>query len=145
MAGGVRAAAHVGSGLALPIRLQLLGALLVEGGRDEVRTALPELAAQALGDGGEGHRCGVAQAGTSAPDAGARRRHRPQQVLDILTAREREVVDVLATGATNKAIAERLFISEKTVAVHMSNMMAKLGVTNRTEAAAVARDLAPAD
>ena len=65
--------------------------------------------------------------------------------LDILTAREREVLDVLATGATNKAIAERLFISEKTVAVHVSNVMAKLGVTNRTEAAAVARDLAPAD
>ena len=65
--------------------------------------------------------------------------------LDILTSREREVLDVLATGATNKAIAERLFISEKTVAVHVSNVMAKLGVSNRTEAAAVARDLAPAD
>ena len=47
--------------------------------------------------------------------------------LDILTAREREVLDVLATGATNKAIAERLFISEKTVSVHVTNLLAKLG------------------
>ncbi len=43
------AAAHVGAGLALPIRLRLLGALLAEGGRDEVRTALPELARARLG------------------------------------------------------------------------------------------------
>lgn len=65
--------------------------------------------------------------------------------LDILTAREREVLDVLATGATNKAIAERLFISEKTVSVHVTNLLAKLGAANRTEAAALARELAPAD
>jgi DNA-binding NarL/FixJ family response regulator len=65
--------------------------------------------------------------------------------LDILTGREREVLDVLATGATNKAIAERLFISEKTVSVHVTNLLAKLGVTNRTEAAAVFMDLAVTD
>ncbi len=65
--------------------------------------------------------------------------------LDILTAREREVLDVLATGATNRDIAERLFISQKTVSVHVSNLMAKLGVPNRGAAAALARDLTPAD
>ena len=54
-----------------------------------------------------------------------------------------EVLDVLATGATNRAIAERLFISEKTVSVHVTNLLAKLGVSNRTEAAALARDLTP--
>ncbi len=48
--------------------------------------------------------------------------------LDILTAREREVLEVLATGATNKAIAEQLFISDKTVAVHVSNVLTKLGL-----------------
>lgn len=58
-----------------------------------------------------------------------------------LTPREREVLEVLATGQTNRGIAEELFISEKTVSVHVTNLMAKLGVTNRTAAAAVGREL----
>ena len=49
------------------------------------------------------------------------------------------MLDVLVTGATNKMIAERLFISEKTVSVHVTNLLAKLGVSNRGEAAALAR------
>ena len=61
--------------------------------------------------------------------------------LNRLTPREREVLDLLATGATNKAIATHLVISEKTVSVHVSNLLAKLGVANRGEAAALARDL----
>lgn len=63
--------------------------------------------------------------------------------LARLTAREREVLDILATGATNRAIAGRLFITEKTVSVHVTNLMAKLDVSNRGEAAALARRLAP--
>jgi DNA-binding NarL/FixJ family response regulator len=58
-----------------------------------------------------------------------------------LTPREREVLDLLATGAPNKMIAADLFISEKTVSVHVSNILAKLGVANRGEAAALARHL----
>ena len=55
-----------------------------------------------------------------------------------LTAREREVLATLTTGATNRQIASRLFISEKTASVHVSNIMRKLGVSNRGEAAALA-------
>ena len=61
----------------------------------------------------------------------------------MLTAREREVLAVLATGATNATIAERLVISKKTVSVHVTNVLAKLGVANHGEAAALARELAP--
>ena len=58
-----------------------------------------------------------------------------------LTPREREVLDLVVTGATNKAIGERLFISEKTVSVHVSNLLAKLGASTRGEAAAIARQV----
>ena len=61
--------------------------------------------------------------------------------LSRLTPREREVLDLLATGATNKTIATTLFITEKTASVHVSNILAKLGVANRGEAAALARGL----
>jgi DNA-binding NarL/FixJ family response regulator len=58
---------------------------------------------------------------------------------DRLTPRERDVLELLTQGATNRAIAQSLFISEKTVALHVSRILAKLGVANRGEAAALAR------
>ncbi len=56
-----------------------------------------------------------------------------------LTARELEVVGLVAEGRSNGQIARQLFISTKTVSVHVSNILAKLGVASRTEAAAVVR------
>lgn len=56
-----------------------------------------------------------------------------------LTPREREVLQVLAEGRTNEQIAATLFMSPKTASVHVSRILAKLEVSNRTEAAAVAR------
>lgn len=56
-----------------------------------------------------------------------------------LTSREREVLELVAAGLTNGEIGRRLFISTKTVSVHVSNILAKLGAGSRTEAAAVAR------
>jgi DNA-binding NarL/FixJ family response regulator len=57
-----------------------------------------------------------------------------------LTARELEVLTLLASGRTNREIGEALFISPKTASVHVSNLMMKLGVANRTEAASRARE-----
>jgi len=58
-----------------------------------------------------------------------------------LTAREQEVLTLVATGATNRQIAERLFISPKTATLHVSNILSKLGVANRVEAATIAHRL----
>jgi DNA-binding CsgD family transcriptional regulator/tetratricopeptide (TPR) repeat protein len=58
--------------------------------------------------------------------------------LPDLTGREREVLSLVAEGWTNKRVGEHLFISPKTVSVHMSNAMRKLDVDSRTEAVAVA-------
>jgi DNA-binding CsgD family transcriptional regulator len=56
-----------------------------------------------------------------------------------LTGREHDVMTLIVEGRTNRQIARQLYISEKTVSVHVSNILAKLGVHSRTEAAAVAR------
>ena len=53
-----------------------------------------------------------------------------------LTAREQEVAALLAEGLTNGQVAERLFISPKTAAVHVSNILTKLGLSSRAEIAA---------
>ena len=55
-----------------------------------------------------------------------------------LTARELEVLTLVAEGRSNRQVAEALFISAKTASVHVSNILAKLGVASRVEAAAVA-------
>jgi DNA-binding NarL/FixJ family response regulator len=62
-------------------------------------------------------------------------------VLAELSPREREVLALVAEGRTNRQIAEALFISPKTASVHVSNILAKLEVSSRGEAAAVAHRL----
>ncbi|MFF7380560.1 AAA family ATPase [Streptomyces massasporeus] len=58
-----------------------------------------------------------------------------------LTSRERDVLRLVAAGHTNRRIAQELFISPKTASVHVSNILGKLGVSGRGEAAAVAHRL----
>src|SRR5436853_416102 len=58
---------------------------------------------------------------------------RPPTPLPELTDREREVLDLLAKGHGNMAIAQRLFLSEKTVRNHVSNVFTKLHVADRAE------------
>ncbi|RAR48254.1 LuxR family maltose regulon positive regulatory protein [Paraburkholderia unamae] len=65
----------------------------------------------------------------------------PPALLDPLTGREIEVLELLALGLRNKVIADRLFLSEFTVKSHLRNINSKLGATGRTEAVAIARRL----
>jgi DNA-binding CsgD family transcriptional regulator len=71
--------------------------------------------------------------------APAQARSAPARSDEALTAREREVLALVAQGRTNREIAGQLYISAKTVSVHISNILAKLGAAGRTEAVAVAR------
>lgn len=59
--------------------------------------------------------------------------------VDLLTEREREVLDLVAQGLSNRAIAAALIITERTVKFHVSAIMGKLDAANRTEAVALAR------
>ena len=70
----------------------------------------------------------------TAADGAADRRPR----LNALTERETEVLQLVALGLSNEQIAGRLFISPRTASVHVSRILAKLGVSSRSEAAAVA-------
>jgi len=75
-----------------------------------------------------------------AADPGVQARHQYG-----LTARELEVLRLVAIGLSNREIAAELFISAKTASVHVSNIMSKLGVANRVEAAALAYRLGLVD
>ena len=61
------------------------------------------------------------------------RRAAPQDDGPISPSREREVATLVAHGLTNAAIAKQLYISPRTAAVHVSNILAKLGLGNRSE------------
>lgn len=60
------------------------------------------------------------------------------EMLEALSQREREVLALMAEGLSNQHIADRLGIGEKTVKTHVSNVLSKLGVTDRTQAAVYA-------
>ncbi|WP_233571577.1 helix-turn-helix transcriptional regulator [Cellulomonas triticagri] len=110
-------------------------ALLTTGDRDAAR----EQAALALATARE---IGAVPLATALGDLSRRARLDlpgvPGGGADVLTAREAEVLALVAEGLSNRQIGERLYISGKTVSVHVSRVLGKLGVGGRTEAVAVA-------
>ncbi|CAM5680166.1 AAA family ATPase OS=Streptomyces tendae OX=1932 GN=GUR47_36560 PE=4 SV=1 [Streptomyces tendae] len=134
------------------VRHRLAGALLASGGEDEraratellrlARTVADHLGARPLSDAvallGRRARLTLGHPGGPAP---ASEPADPAEALG-LTGRERDVLRLVSNGRTNRQIAEELFISPKTASVHVSNILAKLGVSGRGEAAALAHRLA---
>lgn len=64
-----------------------------------------------------------------------------ETLVEPLSERERQILQVVATGASNKEIAQKLYIAEGTVKNHLTNILGKLGVRDRTQAALKAREL----
>jgi DNA-binding NarL/FixJ family response regulator len=64
-----------------------------------------------------------------------------QKLIEPLSELELEILGVLATGASNREIANKLFITEGTVKNHITNILGKLGVRDRTQAALKAKDM----
>jgi DNA-binding NarL/FixJ family response regulator len=111
------------------------GYLMKESGRADLARALEAVAAgQSILDRAVAPRV-LAGAGRTGDDRGPDPRAFP-----FLTEREREILDLVARGLTNAAIAGRLHLSDKTVRNHVSNVFAKLHVTDRAAAVARARD-----
>ncbi len=69
------------------------------------------------------------------------RRNPNQDLVEPLSERELEILAILATGASNREIAAKLYITEGTVKNHVTNILGKLGVRDRTAAALKAREL----
>ena len=68
---------------------------------------------------------------------------RPADALNTLTPREREVLAQIAEGLTNKEIARRLSVSPATIKAHVERIIAKLGVSDRTQAAVLVARAGP--
>jgi DNA-binding NarL/FixJ family response regulator len=120
-------------------RWRLAEALAEAGDRDEAQRQWQLAVATADELGATRLRAALADLGRRAR-LGTGSRAVPGSPLSILTSRELEVLRSLAVGRTNREIGADLFISDKTVSVHVSNILAKLGAASRTEAAAIAHD-----
>ncbi|MFI8960673.1 BREX system ATP-binding domain-containing protein [Streptomyces sp. NPDC053493] len=130
------------------VRHRLADALLAEGGRrEEAAALLREAHATAVRLGAHPLREDVellaarARLAPLTADPAAPPAPEPEGDAFGLTPREQDVLRLVADGRTNRQIAEELFISPKTASVHVSNILAKLGVSGRGEAAALAHRL----
>lgn len=121
-------------------RWRLAEALLDRGSRDESQAALRAAQQAAIELGAAGLRAGI--------EALARRARLPLPGVEVadagdlgLTPREAEVLELVAAGRTNREIGAALYITAKTASVHVSNILAKLRVDDRYQAADRAREL----
>jgi DNA-binding CsgD family transcriptional regulator len=119
-------------------RVGLAGALL-ERGRTADLSRARELARVAQG---EARRLGMPGPERRAAALGEQA-GRAARAADPLTAREREIAGLVAAALTNRQIAERLVLSERTVESHVGSILAKLGCANRTEVATATLGAAP--
>jgi DNA-binding CsgD family transcriptional regulator/tetratricopeptide (TPR) repeat protein len=123
---------HPDASMALParatLRLALATALLAAGDRDRAREQARIARDTELGSWPGWRR--------DRTEALLRRLEGPRRLDGVLTPREREVASLIAEGLTNGQLAERLYISPKTAAVHVSNILTKLGLSGRAEVAA---------
>lgn len=93
--------------------------------------------------GGEVYVTPTLAAGLLMEMAGSRARPRQESgPMDELTERERQILELVADGQTNKEIGRRLYLTEKTVKHYMTNILQKLQVRNRVEAALLAQKVA---
>ncbi|MEU7817611.1 helix-turn-helix transcriptional regulator, partial [Pseudonocardia sp. NPDC049154] len=128
-------------------RVRRAEARLAAAGRTEDRAAAARLREEAVADLdaaiGAAERLGAEPLRARATDVRERagsRRPRPEPVAEgagPLTPREAAVLALVAEGRTNRQVGEALYISEKTVSVHLSRVTAKLGAAGRTDAVAI--------
>ncbi|WP_042174441.1 AAA family ATPase [Streptomyces sp. NBRC 110035] len=122
--------------------LLLLGRALLAGGAPrEAREHLREAVAIA-------HRCGCVALARRAREelvgAGGRMREVTVSPLDILTGTERTVATLVASGVSNREAAESLFVTVRTVELHLTSIYRKLGITRRADLAGILREETPA-
>lgn len=84
---------------------------------------------------GEGYVAPALAAGLLAGMAAEQKITKPGDPLEALTERERQVLELVAAGLSNREVGEQLYLSEKTIKHYMTIIMEKLGVRNRVEAA----------
>ncbi|MFF2488534.1 LuxR C-terminal-related transcriptional regulator [Microbacterium sp. NPDC058062] len=136
------AAARDGHGLPIQFahraRLRLAEALVASGDRAGADAALAELRDQIPATGDTLFARWADELSARAGLGGD-----PGTRIASLTERESQVLELVARGMTNPQIGRELFISPKTASIHVSSILTKLGVANRTEAAAFAREARP--
>lgn len=128
-----------------PDYLVLAEVLLAQGNVEQAESLLRRLHEAAVAQHRPGSAVQIAALRSSVlaarPTPGGRRVTQAPGLVEQLTAREFEVLQLLVTGQSNRDIATKLFVSLDTVKKHVSRVLDKLGASNRTEAVARAREL----